>query len=313
MNFKEIPSHIAFIERRSTIDLFIRIKKDFRLFAARGAHLSEEQFNQISSEKVRLFIKIDDSADGEVSLDAHLMGILTDPGVNPQVKAGIAYAATVKTIQDVFRGTNSRTLAELKKMSGKIVKLIVSDNRVIDNFITLTSSDPYTLMHSVKVGIYGTAITISLFQGTIDDHKIEDLSMAYFLHDIGMTRVPGAILNKEENLTQSEWETVKRHPVWGQEKLRKANYLDDEATGIVLYHHERCDGSGYPLRKAGDEIPVFAKICAIADTFESLTSGRPFSPSKSPFEALRIMQGNLARGFDPKLFKAFIVLLGPGR
>jgi HD-GYP domain-containing protein (c-di-GMP phosphodiesterase class II) len=311
--YKEIPSNIAFINKKSTIDLYIRIKGDYRLFAAKGALLSDEQYQQLSKEKIRLYFSVQESADAQESLDAHLMAILTDPEVSPQAKAGVAYSTTIKSIQDVFQGMNLKTLSGLKKASRKIVKMILSDSRVIDDFITITSSDPYIFMHSVKVGIYGTAMTIRLYQDQLQDHQIDDLSMAYFLHDIGMTRVPSTILNKEGPFTDGEWETIRKHPVWGLEKLKKANYESDETTGIVLYHHERYDGNGYPFRKTGSEIPVYAKICAITDTFESLTAGRTYSPPRSPFEALRIMQSNMASDFDPDLFRAFILLLGPGR
>jgi HD-GYP domain-containing protein (c-di-GMP phosphodiesterase class II) len=163
----------------------------------------------------------------------------------------------------------------------------------------------------VKVGIYGTALSFSLFKDKIHEHNMAELSTAFFLHDIGMAKVPEKILDKRDPLTVSEWDILKRHPIWGHEKLVKANYLSDEANAIVLYHHERCDRNGYPFRKSGDEIPLYAKICAVADTFESLTSARPFRQSKTPFEALKIMQSEMAHEFDLDIFTAFIKLLGP--
>ena len=313
MIYREMPKHIAFINQKSTMDLYIKIRGDYRLFAARGALLADEQFQQFSKELTKLYFMVQDSVDPEESLDAHLLGILTSPDVSPQAKADIAYSTSMKSIQDVFQGANSKTLSALKKVSKKIVKMILTDSRVIDNFLTITSDDHYTFMHSVKVGIYGTAMAINLFQDKIRNHNIDELSMSFFLHDIGMTKVPSTILNKEEPLTGSEWETIRKHPLWGQDRLRKANYESNEATEIILYHHERCDGNGYPFKKTGSEIPVYAKICAIADTFESLTTGRPFRSPKSPFEALRIMQVEMAREFDPELFRAFIILLGSGR
>ena len=313
MAYREMPNHIAFINQKSTIDLYVKIRADYRLFAARGALLSDEQYQQFNKDLIKLYFKVQDSVDPEESLDAHLMDILTNPEVSPQAKADIAYSTSMKSIQEVFQGTNLRTLSALKKAAKKIVQLIMTDSRVIDNFMTITSSDHYTFMHSVKVGIYGTAMTINLFQDKIRDHNINELSMAFFLHDIGMSKVPSTILNKEEPLTESEWETIRKHPLWGQDRLRKASYESKETTEIILYHHERCDGNGYPFKKSGSEIPVYAKICAIADTFESLTTGRPFRSPKSPFETLRIMKVEMASEFDPELFKAFIMLLGPGR
>jgi HD-GYP domain-containing protein (c-di-GMP phosphodiesterase class II) len=311
--YREIPVYIAFINQKSTIDLYIKIRGDYRLFAARGALLPDEQFQQFNTEKTKLYVMVQDSADPEEILDAHLMNILTDPEVSPQAKADIAYSTSMKSVQEVFQGTNSRTLSSLKKVSKKIVRLILSDSKVIDNFMTITSSDHYTFMHSVKVGIYGTAMTINLFQDKIQDHNLDELSMAFFLHDIGMSKVPSTILDKEEPFTDSEWETIRKHPLWGQDRLRKARYESNEATDIILYHHERCDGNGYPFKKTGSEIPVYAKICAIADTFESLTAGRLYRAPKSPFEALKVMQVEMAREFDPELFRAFILFLGPGR
>jgi HD-GYP domain-containing protein (c-di-GMP phosphodiesterase class II) len=88
-------------------------------------------------------------------------------------------------------------------------------------------------------------------------------------------------------------------PLWGQERLRKADYRSDEADDIILYHHERCNGNGYPFGKTGGEIPLYARICAIADTFESLTAHRPFKSARSPFEALKIMRSEMASEFDP--------------
>jgi HD-GYP domain-containing protein (c-di-GMP phosphodiesterase class II) len=163
------------------------------------------------------------------------------------------------------------------------------------------------------VGVYGTAMTINLFQDKIKYHDLDELSMAFFLHDIGMTKVPSTILDKNEPLTENDWETIRKHPVWGKDKLTKANYKSDETTEVILYHHERYDGSGYPFNKSGEEIPLYAKICAIADTFDSLTAGRPFKKAKTPFEALRTMHVEMAREFDPELFRAFIMLLGSGK
>ncbi len=313
MIYREIPYQIAFINQKSATDLYVKIRDDYRLFAAKGALLPEEHLQEYQKAKTKLYIMAQNSTDAEESLDALLMNVLTHPEVSPKVKADITYSTSMKSIRGVFQGTNLKTLSELKETSKKVVKLILSDSRVMEDFIKITSSDHYTFKHSVKVGIYGTAMMINLFQDKIKDHDIDELSMGFFLHDIGMTRVPSNILDKEEPLTEGEWETIRKHPLWGRDKLRKANYESDETTAIVLYHHERFNGNGYPFKKSGNEIPVYAKICAIADTFESLTAGRPFRLPKSSFEALKIMQVEMACEFDPDLFRAFIMLLGPDR
>ena len=310
MIYREIPFQLAFVNQKSVTDLYVRIGNDYRLFAAKGAILPEEQLHQFQEAKTKIYLMANDAAEADESMEEHLVNILVSPEVSPQVKAVIAYTTSMKSIQEVFHVTNMKTITEVKKLSKKIVKMILSDTMIMEDFIKISSSDHYTLKHSVKVGVYGTAMTVNLYQDRIKDHNLEELAMAFFLHDIGMTKVPSNILDKQEPLTDGDWETIKKHPLWGHEKLKKANYESHEMDIITMYHHERCNGSGYPFGRTGDEIPVYAKICAIADTFESLTAGRPFKRAKTPFEALKIMQVEMANEFDPDLFRAFIMLLG---
>ncbi|HNY64775.1 MAG TPA: HD-GYP domain-containing protein [Deltaproteobacteria bacterium] len=311
MAYKEIPFQTISDNERCPMDLYVRIKDDYRLFAAQGATFTAEHYRQFGKGGVKLYILDHDLAKAEEYLDNQLAVVLTDPQVSRSAKADIMYATSMKSVRDVFQGTSLKTIKELEKISKNIVKLILSDGQVIDDLISISSHDHYTYKHSVKVGIFGTALSINLFQDRINDHNLAELSTAFFLHDIGMARVPARILDKQGELTPNEWDVVRKHPLWGHDRLVKAKYLSDEATDIVLYHHERCDKQGYPFRKGGSDIPVYARICAIADTFEALTSDRPFRPARTPFEALRIMQTEMAGEFDPDLFRAFIMLLGP--
>jgi len=312
--YKEISHQIAFINKKSITDLYIRIRNDYRLFAVKGAELPDEQFQQMQSSGLKLYISGNDRAEIESKLDSNLKEVLMNPEVYPGIKAHIAYSISMKSIQEVFQVTNVYTLSELKKTSKKIAALISTDRRVVDNFMKISSSDHYTFNHAVKVGVYGTAMTINLFQDRIKYHDLDELSMAFFLHDIGMTKVPSTILDKKnEPLNESDWETIRKHPLWGKDKLSKANYSSEETTAVILYHHERYDGNGYPFKRSGDDIPLYARICAIADTFDSLTAGRPFKKAKTPFEALKTMQVEMAREFDPDLFRAFVMLLGSGK
>lgn len=313
MIYKEIPYRIAFVNQKSIIDLYIRIRDDYRLFAVKGADLPHEQFQQMHKSGLKLYISGNDAAEIESKLDASLHEVLLHPEVNPRIKARLAYTESMKSVQEVFQGINTRTISELKKTSKKVASLISNDRRVIENFMNISSGDHYTLKHAVKVGVYGTAMTINLFQDRIRYHDLDELSMAFFLHDIGMTKVPSIILDKNEPLNENDWETIRNHPVWGKDKLAKANYSSAETSDVILYHHERCDGTGYPFKKTGDEIPLYAKICAIADTFDSLTAGRPYKKPKTPFEALKTMNVEMAREFDADLFKAFIMMLGSER
>jgi HD-GYP domain-containing protein (c-di-GMP phosphodiesterase class II) len=310
--YREIPYQMVIDQEKCPVDLYVRIRDDFRLFAAQGAEFTTEHYRLFGKEGIKVFILTGDASKADAYVDSELTRVLSDSRVSVTAKAAIVYETSMRSIQDVFEGTNGKTIAVIEKLSKNVVKLILSDRSVMDELITMSSHDHYTYKHSVKVGIFGTALAINLFQERISEHRMTELSTAFFLHDIGMAKVPMRILDKHEPLTMNEWDIIKMHPLWGHDRLSKARYMTDEAAAVVLYHHERCDKQGYPFKKGGDEIPAYAKICAIADTFESLTAARPFRQAKTPFEALRIMQTEMAREFDHDLFRAFITLLGPG-
>jgi len=313
MIFKEIPHPTIRVDQKCTRDLYVKIKEDYRLFAARGAVFTQEHARLFSANNIKLYIQATNMDKADEYLNTYLHEILIDPGVNPKVKSDIVYSSSIKSIRQIFQGMNIRNIEQLETSSESTVKLILSDQRVMNNLIEITSHDHFTYKHSVKVGIFGTALAINLFQDKLNEHNIAKLSTAFFLHDIGMAKVPPKILDKKGPLTKEEWDIIKKHPVWGHEKLMKSQYLSEEAAAIVLYHHERCDRKGYPFKRMGTGIPLYSRICAIADTFESLISTRPFRSPKTPFEAIKIMQQEMAKEFDPQLFKAFIMLLGPGK
>jgi HD-GYP domain-containing protein (c-di-GMP phosphodiesterase class II) len=307
--YKEIPYKIACVSGKSTIDLYFKVKGAYRLFAAEGAAFTEDHYRLCN--KVTLFICSEDHASAQQNLDSHIQHLLTDGTVEPRAKADIVYSFSMRSLRKVYEGTNPRTIENMKKISRSIVRSILKDRSIVGHVMEMTSIDHYILQHSVKAGTFGLALAINLLGDKLDDTDMTDLSTAFFLHDIGMTKVPRSVVDKEDPLTPADWDVIRKHPLWGHDKLSKAGSLSDKAASVVLYHHERCNGSGYPFKKTGDDIPIYAKICAIADTFESLTSKRPFRPAKTPFEALKIMQREMANEFDPDLFKAFVMLLGP--
>jgi HD-GYP domain-containing protein (c-di-GMP phosphodiesterase class II) len=312
MLYKEMPYPIVREDQSCMMDLYVKIKNDYRLFAAKGAMFTKEHCRLFTKSKATLYIRTSENETGEEYLNSYLNDLISDSRVEPEVKAEIVYTSSMKSIRQIFQGLNRRTLAELEKTSEIVAKLILADRRIMNNLMRITSHDHFTYRHSVRVGIYGTALAVHLFGNTRNDHNIAALCTALFLHDIGMTRVPNKILDKKEPLSDLELQIVRKHPVWGHDKLMNANYLTSQAASIVLFHHERCNGKGYPFGKSAEDIPLYAKICAIADTFESLTFSAPSGEPRTPFESLSIMQQEMAQEFDANLFKAFIMMLGPG-
>lgn len=168
----------------------------------------------------------------------------------------------------------------------------------------LEAKDHYTKEHSERV----TALALNLANHLgLSETEIESLRFAGHLHDIGKVGIQDKILLKPGRLTPEEYEVIKRHPLIGAEIVGHISLLRDEVL-IIKHHHERWDGKGYPDGLAGEEIPFLARILAVADTYDAMTSNRPYRPPLSHEVALREIRQNSGTQFDPLVVEAFLDL-----
>ena len=161
--------------------------------------------------------------------------------------------------------------------------------------------DAYTGRHAERVAAYGTAIAAVLGLALSDNPEIE---FGFLLHDVGKVAVPDAILFKAETLTPDEYRLIARHPEIGSEILRDVDFLGD-AKLVVRHHHERWDGKGYPDGLAGDAIPLAARVFAVADTLDALTTIRPYRPASAWSVAREEIRAGAGTQFDPTVVAAF--------
>ena len=170
----------------------------------------------------------------------------------------------------------------------------------------LDAKDPYTRLHSERVA----AIVKSIAERMgFDEHDVKRITYAARIHDIGKVAIPDSILLKPSKLTEEEFELIKTHPQKGLEVLSPMKHrLSKEVQGVILHHHERWDGSGYPAQLKGEAIPLWARIVALADAYEAMTAGRAYSPAKTPQEALNEIIVQAGRQFDPQVVKHFEAL-----
>ncbi|MBD3236635.1 MAG: HD domain-containing protein [Candidatus Eisenbacteria bacterium] len=162
------------------------------------------------------------------------------------------------------------------------------------------AKDPYTSGHSVRVHVLAMLLAREVGLPT---RQLESLKWASILHDVGKIGLPESILNKRGRLTPAEYEVVKEHPRRGYEVLRHIPQLKD-ASQAVLLHHERIDGHGYPLGVSGDGIPLLARIIAVADTFDALTTTRPYRQSCAMDDAYAEVRRVAGRQLDPEIVAA---------
>lgn len=161
--------------------------------------------------------------------------------------------------------------------------------------------DRYTGGHSARVAKYVRAIAVQL--GLADD-EAERIVLAASLHDIGKIGVPDHILLKPGKLDDEEFGWIKKHPEWGWIALRNVDGFH-YASQLVLHHHERLDGNGYPGGLKGSEIPLGSRLIAVADSYDALTTNRPYRTARTEFEAIQELQRCAGTQFDPPVVNAF--------
>lgn len=162
--------------------------------------------------------------------------------------------------------------------------------------------DSYTGGHSARVAEYSQSIGLQM---GLDEHYLQTLVIAAAIHDIGKIGVPDHILLKEGKLTEDEYECIKKHSEFGWIVLRNIENFE-EAGLMLLHHHERMDGKGYPGELAGFEIPLGARIIAVADTFDALTTNRPYRTARSEETAIAELKRCAGTQFDPDVVEAFL-------
>ncbi len=175
--------------------------------------------------------------------------------------------------------------------------------QVVKSFVVaIEAKDQYTFGHSERVSLYAVELARSLKEYQ-DEQKLNDLRLSALLHDMGKINIPESILIKPGLLTEREFAIIKTHPIVGARMIEKISGLEHLKSGI-LYHHERWDGQGYPTGKKGDAIPLEARILAVADAFDAMTSSRAYRKGMDYRTAFKALEEGRSTQFDPNLLNA---------
>ncbi|WP_223589923.1 HD-GYP domain-containing protein [Neobacillus bataviensis] len=197
-------------------------------------------------------------------------------------------------------------------ISVHLTKIYRKSNRNKLEFIlslakSLDSRDPYTASHSEKVAKYALMIAKEL---KLSNRQCEAVYIGGLLHDIGKIGVPEHILLKPSQLTNEEFDVIKKHPVIGYKTMEHvSSFKENGVLDMVLYHHERYDGKGYPYGKKGEEIPLAARIIAVADTFDAMTTRRVYRNHMDLEYVYNEINSNKGLQFDPLIADVFLKIL----
>ena len=217
-----------------------------------------------------------------------------------------AKAAVVSMFEEVRMG-RAVDVGGARQLVEDISDSVSRNPGAIISLARLKTADDYTYMHSVAVCALMVALARQL---GLDEATTRSCGLSGLLHDLGKVAIPAKILNKPGKLTDAEFDIIKTHPTEGCKMLRVSNGVDPMALDVVLHHHEKMDGSGYPEGFKSEQISLYSKMGAVCDVYDAITSHRPYKTGWDPAESLRKMAEWANGHFDPKVFQAFVKSMG---
>lgn len=230
--------------------------------------------------------------------------------VNPENQAGILSAIKNEMIKNELISKNKsyqRKLNQIKLEQKKSIQKTMALEEIYDttleNLMTaLDLRDVETFGHSRTVTKYSQVLAKII--GIKDKDTLNNIRKGALLHDVGKIAIPDAILKKPSSLSSEEWDKIKLHPTLGFGLIKEIK-LVKEVGNIILYHHERYDGNGYPKKLKGEQIPLEARIFTLADALDAITSHRPYRKERNFPTAQKEIQMNATTQFDPQIVEAF--------
>ena len=255
-----------------------------------------------------LYIDEDESEIFKKYEQGHLQTIATSAEIAFSEKASIVYTKASEVMDELF--ANPEALGNIEKSQDIVdgfVNLVLQDESTIASIMQIAAHDYYTHTHSINVSVY--TLSLAKFIG-LKDKDLEDIGMSSMMHDLGKSKVDWEIINKNGKLTEDEFNQMKKHPAAGYDIAVNMGLSDKRILSGIRSHHEKLDGTGYPDRLKGKEISLFARIIAVCDVFDALTTKRSYKDAMGSFAAIKIMKNQMSEHLDTRLINSLVQMVG---
>ncbi len=261
------------------------------ILISKGTVLNKKSIKKIYDQGIR-YVYIYDENDISSSLEEN--------------KLEIKYEILADKLDNVFTDIKigkKIILTEINNEVDSLIDEIIGNDNILARIRELEEKDDYTFNHSLNVSMLATMLGKWM---RYSQKQIKQLAIAGLFHDIGKLKINDNIINKPGKLTDEEFKKIKEHSIYGYNILKETVGISKNISLAVLQHHEREDGSGYPLGLKGNQIHEYAKIIAICDTYDAMTSNRVYKSKKSPFFAAEILRDEGFNILDPKMTRVFL-------
>jgi HD-GYP domain-containing protein (c-di-GMP phosphodiesterase class II) len=257
--------------------------------------------NQNTELTVNLIQKLQELGIASIFVKDNLIDIEAEDIVSNKVLATVS--STLKQSLNAFRNGKELDMVSLRKSVNLLIDEVILNRNTLIQKEEIRSHDDYLLFHPISVSVYAIMTGLSL---GYPEGNIVDLGLGTLLHDIGMMTIDRLIINNPGTLNQQEMDVIKQHPEIGFNILRSYRELSTTSAHIAYQHHERVDGSGYPRGLRDKEIVEYAKIAAVADTFDAVISDHPYRKAYCITDGLTVLKGLQNSFFDAEIVDAFI-------
>lgn len=292
-------------EKITTFDIYLCVDRKFILYLRAGDRLSDGKIKTLHMRDSgdSFFVRFEDK---QIYRD-WVREELNSTIINPFEKAAILRESSMALMEDLFENPDvNKALDESRPIIRDFINLMENAPEAMAFMISLSGHDFYTYNHSLDVSIYSLGLGKAL---SYDKDTLEELGVGALFHDIGKRNVSLEILCKKGGLDEHEWEQMKMHPQYGLAILNDHPNISDAIKAACFEHHESWSGNGYPQQLIGDEIHPFARIVAITDTYDAMTTQRSYNVPMSPLDAVTMMKEKLAGRYDPEMLKAMYSVL----
>jgi HD-GYP domain-containing protein (c-di-GMP phosphodiesterase class II) len=272
------------------------------LYREQAYPFSLHDLERLRSQGVQqLYIRLVDAESYHRYLHEQVLGARDVPAAT---RVAAVREATRAAFRDASRASDNDKLVAIAQDLGQQFGSIVSnDNVVLTDLFRILDHDFYTFTHVCNVSVYCLLLAQKI--GIRDPGVLKEIAAGAILHDIGKRAIASAILNKSGRPTEEEWAIIRVHPTVGYSDLHQRTDVTWAQLMMVYQHHEHLDGSGYPVQILREEIHPWAKICAVADVFDALSSHRPYRKALSTHHAFEHLQRRNGEWFEPDLINAW--------
>tara|TARA_R110002049_G_scaffold27321_2_gene94302 strand:+ start:540190 stop:541155 length:966 start_codon:yes stop_codon:yes gene_type:complete len=288
---------IAFYQRDDSGENYV-------LYCADDLPLLEENLNRLRARGVKqLFIE----GHARDSYQEYLRGMIeSGPSdeVSGEARAGALNHVMLDVLESSFRGGDTNeTVSAAMQLGSMTADIVCCDQFAAGDLFKVLHHDYATFTHSANVALYAGMLAKEM---GLSEKEVQQITTGGLLHDLGKLEIDDKILSKPGKLDESEFRAIKMHPTRGLNQVSFRKDLNEGQLMMVYQHHERLDGRGYPVGVAEDEIHLWAKICAVVDVFEALTSHRSYrSPMAKP-RVLELMNNDSGKAFDPEILACWV-------